>query len=115
MAVRCCTATLPILVVVALLFTSTPVLAQRPRAERPTYLLGEKWIRNDGVFDLIRVEKDGYVFAADGGREVHLSKDLMLSRISRRGELEWDLHPTPKLTWPLAIGKWGETTWSGSS
>jgi len=77
MAVTCRTATLFFLVIVALLI-STPALAQVPRAERPTYALGEKWIRNDGVFDLIRVEKDGYVFAAGGGREVHLSKDLML-------------------------------------
>lgn len=74
---------------------------------RPIYALGEKWIRHDGVFDLIRVEKGGYVFAADGGREIHLTRDLVISRMSRRGEVEWELHPAPRMTWPLTVGKWG--------
>ena len=36
---------------------ATPGIPPR-RAERPTYQLGEKWILNDGVYELIRIEND---------------------------------------------------------
>ena len=29
--------------------------AQAPKAERPTYAVGDKWIRSDGAYDLIRI------------------------------------------------------------
>ncbi len=105
---------------VALFFTlgaltawAQPALAQKPRAERPTYALGEKWIRNDGVYDLIRVEKDLYVFAADGGREIHLGKDLTVAKILRGQTVEVEIEPPPRLNWPLEVGKWGVSsgTW----
>ena len=47
-----------------------------PRAERPTYALGDRWIRNDGVWEVIRVEPDFYVFSKAPGEEIHLTKDL---------------------------------------
>ncbi len=50
----------------ALALVLSPALAQaqtKPRAERPTYTLGEKWVRNDGLYELIRIEKDVYVFS----------------------------------------------------
>ena len=100
-------ALLLILAAFGCLLAPAPALAQKPRAERPTYAIGDKWIRNDGVFDLIRVEKDLYVFAAEGGREIQMTKDLAIVRVSRRGEVEWELHPPPRLKWPLAVGKWG--------
>ena len=53
-----------------------PAWAQAPRAERPSYTVGDRWIRSDGAYDLIRIENARYVFAADGGREVHLTRDL---------------------------------------
>ena len=58
------------------LLTGLTAWAQAPKAERPTYAVGDKWIRSDGAYDLIRVENGRYVFAADGGREVHLTRDL---------------------------------------
>ena len=46
------------LAALVLLGPPTPATAQKPRAERPTYSLGDKWIRSDGVYDLIRIEKE---------------------------------------------------------
>ena len=67
-----------------LLLCPGPTPAQpKPRAERPTYTLGEKWIRSDGLYELIRVEKDRYVFSARPKWEIHLSKDLGIARIQR--------------------------------
>jgi hypothetical protein len=44
-----------------------------PRAERPTYALGEKWIRNDGLYELIRIEDD---HSAGPNRETRLTRYL---------------------------------------
>ena len=83
-----------------LLTSPTPALAQKPRAERPTYSVGDKWIRSDGVYDLIRIEKDLYIFAAEGGREIHLTKDLTVAK-ARRGQEIMEFDPPPALGWPL--------------
>ncbi|MBI4609583.1 MAG: caspase family protein [Candidatus Rokubacteria bacterium] len=91
----------------ALLASSLPAVAQKPRAERPTYTVGEKWLRADGEYELIRIEKDLYIFSAGAGREIHLTKDLALVRVLRGGKVEWELSPSPKLGWPLEVGKWG--------
>ena len=101
----------------ALLSSPTPTAAQTPRAERPTYAVGEKWIRSDGVYDLIRIEKDLYIFAAVGGREIHLTKDLTVAKV-RRGQEFMEFDPPPTLGWPLEVGKegWGvrSTMWRSS-
>jgi uncharacterized caspase-like protein len=78
----------------------------KPRAERPTYTLGEKWVRSDGVYDLIRIEKDLYIFASAGGSEIHLTKDLALARV-QKGQSFMEFNPPPKFSWPLEVGKWG--------
>ena len=83
--------------------------AQAPRAERPTYSVGDKWIRSDGAYDLIRIENDRYVFAADGGREVHLTRDLGVAKVARGGKTLLEMEPPPALTWPLEVGQWGVT------
>jgi hypothetical protein len=58
-------------------------LAQKPPpAERPTYTVGERWVRNDGVYELLRIEGDRYVFAASADRQVHLSRDVMLAMLT---------------------------------
>jgi len=75
-----------------------------PRAERPTYAVGERWSRNDGLFDLVRVEGDRYVFAAGTGREIHLTRDLGLAKV-QRGENVLEFEPPPRLPWPLEVGK----------
>src|SRR5262249_55929446 len=55
------------------------------------------------------IEKDIYVFSAGGGKEVHLGKDLGISKIVLDGRPELDLEPAPRLSWPLEVGKWGTT------
>jgi hypothetical protein len=89
------------------LLTGLTASAQVPRAERPTYAVGDKWIRSDGAYDLIRVENGRYVFAADGGREVHLTRDLGVAKIVRAGQVLLELEPPPGLTWPLDVGQSG--------
>lgn len=88
----------------------------KPRAERPTYALGEKWIRSDGLFELIRIEKNTYVFSARPRWEIHLSKDLGISRVQRGDGLIAFTDPLD-LQWPLEVGKSGShnTAWQTPS
>ena len=89
------------------LLTSRPLVeAQKPRAERPTYTLGERWIPSDGVYDLIRVEDGRSIFAAGVDRQIHLLQDLMVAKV-QKGQWVMAFDPPPKLTWPLEVGKWG--------
>jgi hypothetical protein len=67
----------------ALFTSSTLVEAQNPRAERPVYTLGERWIRSDGVYDLIRVEDGRYIFAAGVDRQIHLTQDLVVAKVQK--------------------------------
>jgi len=88
------------------LVLAAPALAQQPSAERPTYALGDKWIRNDGAFELVRIEGDEYVFAAGPRQEVRLSRNLGVSRVmSGRGTVEFS--PALDLDWPLRVGASG--------
>jgi uncharacterized caspase-like protein len=100
------------LALIAVVLSSGSAPAQPPRAERPTYTLGEKWIRSDGLFELIRVEKDGYVFSAKPKWEIHLTKDLGIVRIQRGDGVFQFAHPI-ELKWPLEVGQTGSlnTTW----
>jgi uncharacterized caspase-like protein len=75
-----------------------------PRAERPTYSLGEKWIRNDGVYELIRIEDDRYIFSAGRDREIHLTRDLFPATVVK-GVRTLVFSPPPPLPWPLEVGK----------
>ena len=77
-----------------------------PRADRPTYTLGEKWLRNDGAYELVRIEEDRYIFAAGPDQEIHLTKDLAIAQV-RRGSSAFEWNPPPQLAWPLEVGKWG--------
>src|SRR3989449_321880 len=80
--------------------------AQKPRAELPTYELGEQWFRSDGVFELTRIEADRYVFTAPNNRELHLAKDLVWLRVYVSGY--WvEIEQQAVLKWPLEVGKWG--------
>ena len=104
-------------VLLAVLVCPALALAQaRPRAERPTYALGEKWIRSDGLFELIRIEKDLYIFSARPRWEIHLSKDLGIVRVQRGDNLIEFTHPLD-LKWPLEVGKSGShnTAWQTPS
>src|SRR5262245_9258998 len=98
------------LVVAFALLTSPPLVeAQKPRAERPTYTLGERWIRSDGVYDLIRIEDGRYIFAAGADRQIHLTQDLMVAKV-QKGPWVLEFTPPPKLTWPLEVGKRGSSS-----
>jgi hypothetical protein len=101
------------LVLLLLLLCPGPAPAQpKPRAERPTYTLGEKWIRSDGLFELIRNEKDVYIFSARPKWEIQLTKDLGIARI-QRGDGIFEFNPPMEFKWPLEVGKSGfqNSTW----
>lgn len=89
------------------LVVAAPAAAQKPRAERPTYELGEQWVLSDGVYDLVRVDKNAYVFSASPLRQIELSRDLAVLRVTKDGRVEWQIDPAPKLAWPMEVGKWG--------
>jgi len=101
--------TLPIALLALVLLggVAAPAGAQGLRAERPSYSVGDKWIRSDGAYDLIRIENARYVFAADGGREVHLTRDLGVAKVVRGGQTLLEMEPPPSPTWPLEVGQWG--------
>jgi len=97
--------------VVALLALSLfplAVLAQ-PRAERPTYAVGDEWALVDATYRLARIERNVYVFTADGQREIRLTRDLGLTFV-RRGAESLEINPAPRLPWPLEVGKWGSAS-----
>jgi hypothetical protein len=96
---------------VALVLALAPLVAgaQTPRAERPTYSVGDTWALADATYRLARQEKDVYVFTADGDREIRLTRDLGLTFV-RRGAASLEVIPAPKLPWPLQVGKWGSLT-----
>src|SRR5262245_55442163 len=75
-------------------------------AERPTYELGEKWIRNDGIYELTRIENEIYVFSGPAGHEFRLTRDLAVSRVVRPASEINFLYP-PILPWPLEVGQRG--------
>jgi hypothetical protein len=95
------------LAVLALLLGPTAGDAQKPRAELPAYRVGDQWLLKDGVYDLLRVEKDRYIFAASASRQIHLTKNLAFVSLLRDRVWEWDILPVPELSWPLEVGKWG--------
>jgi hypothetical protein len=93
---------------VTCLLPSASRAAAKPRAERPTYTLGEKWLRDDGAYELVRIEDDRYVFVAEPDREVQLTKDLAIAQV-RRGQTVFEWNPPLALTWPLEVGRWGSS------
>ena len=60
--------------------------AQAPRAERPTYAVGDTWVLADATYTLARVERGAYVFTAAGEREIWLTRDLALTYVRRGAE-----------------------------
>jgi len=80
-----------------------------PRAERPTYALGEKWLLDLGAYELIRIEDDCYIFSAGEGKEFHLTKDLAIARF-QSGDYFVEFIPPPNISWPLEVGKHGVVT-----
>jgi uncharacterized caspase-like protein len=93
--------------VLAVCLRPAPSETAPPRAERPTYRIGETWVLDRGVYELKRVDRDTYVFVAGPGQEIHLTKDLGVARVVLDGRADFDVAAPPKLSWPLTIGKWG--------
>lgn len=80
------------------------------QAALPTYTLGERWIRDDGAFELVRVEGDVYVFATARGSEIHLSRHLTPVKHQIAAGATWEFQPPLPLEWPLQVGKRGTST-----
>ena len=81
---------------------------QKPTAERPVYTLGDKWIRSDGAYELVRIEGGDYVFAAGPRHEVRLTKNLGFTSLQGgRGPVEFA--PALEFDWPLRVGASGAT------
>lgn len=94
---------------VLLLLAPTPAAGGQPHADRPTYAMGEKWLRSDGAYDLVRLDQDRYVFSAGPGQEIHLTRDLAIAKFVRAHQVvEFD--PPVTIGWPLQVGKWGTST-----
>ena len=83
-----------------------------PRLEPPTYQVGERWVRSDGAWELVRIEDDRYVFSSRPGHEMHFTKSLALARLTR-GPRGFSLDPPLELRWPLEVGQVavGEPRW----
>ena len=79
--------------------------AQTPRAERPTYAVGDTWVLGDATYRLARLEKNAYVFTA-GDREIWLTRDLAFTYV-KRGAETLEIQEPPRVTWPLEPGKRG--------
>lgn len=92
----------------ALVMFAAPAWAQAPRAETPTYKIGDKWFTTDGTYRLVRIDDDTYVFSAGPGRAIHLTKNLATQKIVHRGSVIVDVWPTADLEWPLKVGAWGQ-------
>jgi uncharacterized caspase-like protein len=80
-----------------------------PRAELPTLRVGERWIRSDGIYDLVRIEGDQYVFSAGPNREFRLTRSLGLARVQRGSSFQV-YEPPIELRWPLVVGAGGHVT-----
>ena len=89
--------------------TPGPPPPEGPLFYAPTYFLGDRWIRNDGVLDLIRIEDDRYVFSAAAGHEIHLTRELAFARFVANGVTQWEFRPPLRIPWPLRVGDRGSS------
>jgi len=90
----------------------SPASAGEPQADRPTYAVGDTWLRTDGAYKVIRVDDDRYVFSAGPGQEIHLTRDLAIAKFLRANQnVQFD--PPLSIRWPLKVGAWGTSdgTW----
>src|SRR6185369_16241631 len=95
--------TLRALAALSLLLAVAGLAEAQPRAERPTWQGGDRWVRSDGVWDLVRIENDQYVFASGPGAELRFTKNLAPVK-SVRGQRGFTLDPPVDLQWPLKVG-----------
>ncbi len=93
-------------VAIALALLPLGATAQKPRAERPTYAVGDTWVLSDGEYRVGRITRDAYVFTAAGDREIWLTRDLAITYV-KRGSDTLEIQEPPRLSWPLEPGKRG--------
>jgi hypothetical protein len=93
-------------VILALVLLPLGAVAQTPRAERPTYAVGDAWDLTDAAYRLSRLTGDAYVFTAAGDREIWLTRDLAITYVKRGAEM-LEIQTPPRLSWPLEPGKRG--------
>jgi uncharacterized caspase-like protein len=86
-----------------------PVHAQKPGPDRPAYAVGDVWVLNGTVYRMARVETETYVLVADGRHEIHMNRDLSVSRVVRNGQTLYDLSFAPRWPWPLQAGKFTQS------
>jgi len=79
------------------------VVQAQPRLERPTWQVGDRWVRSDGAWDLVRIENDQYVFSSGPGAEMRFTKNLAPVKV-QRGQRGFTLDPPVDLQWPLKVG-----------
>ncbi|HET7340550.1 MAG TPA: hypothetical protein VFL90_03735, partial [Methylomirabilota bacterium] len=91
------------LLVVVLCAPALAAAAEPPPAELPTYAPGDRWIRSDGLYEMVRVEDGQYVFASGPGRQMRLSRTLGPALL-QRGTTVMTFSPAFDLKWPLRIG-----------
>src|SRR5438094_662827 len=98
---------------VLLLLALAGVAEAQPRVERPTWQVGDRWVRSDGAWDLVRIENDRYVFSNGPGSEMHFTRNLALVQYTRapRG---FAFEPAIDLQWPLKVGQFasGDVRWT---
>src|SRR5439155_5800084 len=96
-----------------LLLALAGVAEAQPRVERPTWQVGDRWVRSDGAWDLVRIENDRYVFSNGPGSEMHFTRNLALVQYTRapRG---FAFEPAIDLQWPLKVGQFasGDVRWT---
>jgi caspase domain-containing protein len=93
-------------VAVALVLLPLVAVAQKPRAERPAYSVGDAWVLTDAAYRLTRLTRDAYVFTAAGDREIWLTRDLAITYV-KRGAETLEIQTPPRLSWPLEPGRRG--------
>ena len=86
---------------------SQPGAPSQNSAERPTYSVGDRWIRSDGLHEVLRVDRDRYVFSAGPDAEYEMSRDLVPLKLHG---MEWRFSTPAVLDWPLRVGKSGTLT-----
>ncbi len=79
----------------------------QPRPERPTYQVGDVWTLDTGTYTLDRIDSGAYIYVAGPGEEIHLGRDLGVTRVVRGGMAELEMWPPPEIEWPLRVGAWG--------
>jgi len=93
----------------------SPAAGPPAAAPRPTYAVGDQWVRTDGVWELAHILEHGYLFHGPGRDAIILGRDLTPWSVERRGSAvlsrarPFEFYPAPRLDWPLQVGRRGSS------